>query len=268
MKASCLVRTSGFALAVFLAAAGLGSGKAVGAAPVVMARRVATLPHDPKAFTQGLLFHNGFFYESTGRYGESSVRRVDPATGRILSSRALPGKYFGEGLAIVSGRLFQLTWREGRVFVEDLTDLRQVGSFPLATEGWGGCGFDGQLVVSDGSDTLTFYDPATMERLGTINVTDDGDPVIRLNELEAVGRTIWANVWGETRIAVIDPASGRVQAWVDCSSLADPVTDTHPDNVLNGIAYDAATGRLWVTGKLWPAIYEITIPGLPTGISR
>jgi glutaminyl-peptide cyclotransferase len=241
---------------------------ALAGTPVYPAVSVAALPHDSNAFTQGFFFKDGFFYESTGLYGQSSLRRVDPATGRVLARRALSAKFFGEGLTLVGDKLYQLTWREGRVFVYDFGDFRSVGEFPLSTEGWGVCTFDGQLVVSDGSDKLYFYNPTDMKNQGVVSVTDDGVPVERLNELETVGGTIWANVWGETRIAVIDPASGRVLAWVDCTALASDVTSANPDNVLNGIAFDAATGRVWVTGKLWPKVYEIKVPGLPLGTSR
>ncbi len=237
-------------------------------APVLAARSVAVLPHDPDAFTQGLLFHKGVFYESTGLYGQSTLRRVDPATGRVLASRALPPQVFGEGLALVGGRLYQLSWREGRVFVANPSDLRPAGELPLPTEGWGACGLDGALVVSDGSDRLVFYDPKDMARRGAVAVTDDGAPVGLLNELETIGETIWANVWGDARIAVIDPASGRVLAWVDCAALMPGVTTADLDNVLNGIAFDPATGRIWVTGKRWPHVHQIKVPGLPVGKAR
>ncbi|MFP5259752.1 MAG: glutaminyl-peptide cyclotransferase [Acidobacteriota bacterium] len=234
-------------------------------APVFTATVKARLPHDPAAFTQGLLYHDGFFFESTGLYGQSSLRRLDAATGKVLARRALPASVFGEGLALSGGLLYQLTWREGRVLTARPGDLSPVGELPLPTEGWGVCPFGGTLAVSDGSDTLTFYDPASMAAVGSIKVTDDGAPVNRLNELELVAGRIWANVWGETRIAVIDPASGRVTAWVDCADLRPGGDSADPDNVLNGIACDPATGRVWVTGKRWPEIFEITTPGLPTG---
>jgi glutamine cyclotransferase len=253
---------------VWLAAVWLWPAAALAGAPVIAAVAVATVPHDPTAFTQGLIYHDGVFYESTGLYGRSTLRRVDPTTGRVLAKRALPATVFGEGLVLIDNRLYQLSWREGRVFVADPADLRIVAQLPLPTEGWGACNLDGQLVVSDGSDRLSFYDPKTMAPLGSVAVTEDGVPVSRLNELEVVGGAIWANIWGETRIAVIDPASGRVLAWVDCTSLAAGVTAADPGNVLNGIASDAATGRVWVTGKNWPVIYEIRTPGLPVGASR
>lgn len=234
-------------------------------APVFPARVVATVPHDPAAFTQGLLFHDGALYESTGLYGESSLRRVDPATGRVLAKRAVPRNFFGEGLALADGRLYQLTWREGRVLVYRLADFAPLGQWPLTTEGWGACLLGGDLVVSDGSDKLFFYAPGTMTLRRTVSVTDGGEPVTRLNELETVGATVWANVWGDTRIAVIDPVSGQVLAWVDCAALLPGVTTVGLDDVLNGIAWDPATGRLWVTGKHWPEMYQIKVPGLPLG---
>ena len=230
---------------------------------------VAAFPHDPNAFTQGLLYHDGYFYESTGRYGQSSLRRVNPATGQVLARRTLSRDIFGEGLALVGGRLFQLTWKEGRILVSSAATLAPVGEFPLTGEGWGACALeDGRLAVSDGSARLTFYEPDRLARLGSVTVTDDGRPIDRLNELEAVNGAIWANVWGEKRIAVIAPDTGRVLAWVDCTALAPDVTAADRENVLNGIAFDATTGRLWVTGKRWPKLYEITVPGLPAGGGR
>lgn len=238
------------------------------AAPVFRAAVKARLSHDPGAFTQGLVYHDGSLYESTGLYGQSSLRRLDAATGKVLARRGLPASIFGEGLALLGGLFYQLSWREGRVFLANPADLSPVGELPLPTEGWGACPLDGKLVVSDGSDTLTFYDPGSMTAVGSIVVTDDGTPVARLNELELIGGRIWANVWGDNRIAVIDPASGRVAAWVDCSPLRPGVVVADLDHVLNGIAHDPATGRVWVTGKHWPGLFEITVPGLPTGGGR
>jgi glutamine cyclotransferase len=237
-------------------------------APVFPAAIVAELPHDPEAFTQGLLFHDGFFYESTGLYGRSSLRKVDPATGRVLLQRVLPASIFGEGLVRIGDRFFQLSWKEGRILVSNARTLAPAGEYPLAGEGWGCCLLDGMLVVSDGSDQLTFYDPGTLARQGSLAVTDAGAPVTRLNELEVVAGRIWANVWGEPRLAVIDPGSGRVLAWVDCSTLIKAAGAGGSDKVLNGIAWDPATGRIWVTGKRWSHVYEIEVPGLPVGAGR
>lgn len=237
-------------------------------APVFVAEPVAVLPHDPAAFTQGLLFYDGVFYESTGLYGHSRLRKVDPASGRVLLERALPREIFGEGLVRVGDRFYQLSWREGRVLVSNARTLAPVKEFPLQGEGWGVCLLDGLLVVSDGSDRLTFYDPETLTARGSVTVTDAGTPVPRLNELETVAGTVWANVWGEPRLAVIEPATGRVLAWVDCSALVREAGGGNPDKVLNGIAWDPATGRIWVTGKLWPHVYEIKVPGLPVGAGR
>ncbi|KHK04472.1 glutaminyl-peptide cyclotransferase [Desulfovibrio sp. TomC] len=260
---STIRRLAAIALPVLLVCSCLaGVGLAAPLLPAVIKTR---LPHDPKAFTQGLLYHDGFLYESTGLYGQSTLRRVDPATGQVLARRVLPATIFGEGLALVRGLLYQLSWREGRVLVSKPADLSPAGEFPLPTEGWGACVLNGMLVVSDGSDKLFFYDPATMAAIGAVSVTDDGAPVTRLNELELIAGQIWANVWGDDRIAVIDPASGRVTAWVDCSGLRPGVTATDLNKVLNGIAHDPATGRVWVTGKHWPELFEITVPGLPTG---
>lgn len=251
------------AVALWLAAAGAFAGT-----PVFSAVPVAVLPHDPGAFTQGLLFYDGYFYESTGLYGQSSLRKVDPATGRILLQRPLPREVFGEGLTLVGDRFYQLSWKEGRVLVADARTLAPLEELPLAGEGWGCCLLDGKLVVSDGSNRLTFYDPRTLSKQGDLEVTDEGLPVPFLNELEVVAGVIWANVWGQPLLAVIDPQSGRVLAWVDCSALVREADVAGTDNVLNGIACDPGTGRLWVTGKRWPSVYEIKVPGLPTGAAR
>lgn len=234
-------------------------------APVFTARSVAQLPHDPSAFTQGLLYAGGVLYESTGLYGRSSRRRLDVKSGKVLARCDLPAALFGEGLALADGRLYQLTWREGQVLVADPQTLKTRSVLPLPTEGWGATVLDGALVVSDGSDRIAFYDPNDMKLLGSLAVTDEGAPVTALNELEVVGGMLWANIWHDTRIAVIDPASGRVVAWVDCAALARPQLAVDSENVLNGIACDPATGRVWVTGKNWSAIHQIDVPGLPIG---
>lgn len=254
------LRCAGIALAAVWS---LWAGRALAATPTLHAVSVATLPHDAQAFTQGLLYQGGYFYESTGLYGRSTIRQVIPATGKVVAQRNLPRTIFGEGLALAGEKLLQLSWKEGRVLVYRLTDLQPLGEFPLSGEGWGVCTMnDGRLVVSDGSNTLTYYEPSQFTKSGALPVTDAGKPVDRLNELESIGGTIWANIWGEKRIAVIDPATGHVLAWIDCASLFPKNLQDPSEDVLNGIAYDPTTKRIWITGKFWPVIHEITVPGL------
>lgn len=220
-------------------------------------RIVAVYPHDPAAFTQGLVFHGGFLYESTGRYGASSVRKVDLETGRVLEIRELPEDRFGEGLAVVGNRLVQLTWRSRTGYLYDLESLEPAGQFHYPTEGWG-LAYDGErLLMSDGSATIYFLDPETFGITGRLAVHDRGRPVSRLNELEFINGSIYANVWQSTRIAEIDPASGRVSGWLDLSELAPPASGDA--DVLNGIAYDGNSGNLLVTGKLWPRLFMINM---------
>lgn len=240
-----------------------GAASAAEGAPVVGWRVAAEHPHDAQAFTQGLLFYGGALYESTGLYGRSSLRRVDPATGRTQLRRDLPGEVFGEGLAERDGKLYQLTWRENVVFVFDAATLDAVGRLPLPTEGWGVCHDGTSFVVSDGTATLRRYATASFAPGERIRVTDAGAPVDRLNELECLDGRILANVWMTDRVAVIDPADGRVAAWIDLSGLRARLPRLSPDAVTNGMAADPATGRLWVTGKLWPSVFELDLDPLP-----
>lgn len=216
-----------------------------------------TLPHDPSAFTQGLVFRDGHLIESTGLYGKSTLREVEIDTGNVLRRRALPSRYFGEGLALWSNRLFQLTWREGVVLMYDADTLETLGSFSWEGEGWGLTVWSNRLVASDGSARLRFHDPGTLEHLGELVVTDGGLPVRYLNELETVRGEVWANIWQEDRVARIDPATGRVLGWIDFSALVPPDLRRSREAVLNGIAYDPETDRLFITGKNWPVLYEI-----------
>jgi glutamine cyclotransferase len=219
---------------------------------------VAAYPHDPSAFTQGLTVHEGVLYEGTGQYGASSVRRVDLATGRIERLRALDGRYFGEGIAILGGKLYQLTWQNGVGIVYDLQTFDVVETFRYNGEGWGLTQDGAHLIVSDGSPTLRYLDPATFTVVRELAVRDGDLPVERLNELEYVDGEIWANIWYEDRIARISPQSGAVLGWVDLAMLY-PRSARGSEAVLNGIAYDAAAERLFVTGKNWPQLYEIRI---------
>ena len=227
-------------------------------APVRVPSVVRALPHDSGAFTQGLVYENGVFYESTGLQGKSSLRRVEVETGRVEQRVEIPEKYFAEGLASLDGRLVQLTWRHGEAFVYDKATFERAGGFRYEGEGWG-LAFDGRrLVLSDGTDTLRFLDPATHAVVGRLRVTDAGRPVRRLNELEIVDGDLYANVWQTPRIARISLSTGRVLEWLDLSGLAEKVRAETPGvDVLNGIAWDAQGRRLFVTGKLWPHVYEI-----------
>ena len=232
-------------------------------APVVAVEQVASYPHDSTAFTQGLMWRDGRLYESTGRYGQSSLRLVELETGRVLQQATLGQQYFAEGIAAVGDSLYQLTWKEGVAFIWDPATLRQVGRVEYSGEGWGLTSDGRRLIVSDGSSYLTFVDPVTFQVDTTIRVTDGRRPVDQLNELEWVKGEVWANVWHTQRIARIDPRTGVVKGWLDLSALIPPLRD--PEAVLNGIAYDEAADRLLVTGKLWPRLFEIRIPSLGIG---
>ncbi len=221
-------------------------------------------PHDPEAFTQGLLWHDGRLYESTGLKGASTVREVSLEDGKVLRSRALGGQYFGEGLACDGDRLVQLTWQHGKGFVYRRETFEPVSEFSYLGEGWG-LTFDGsRFILSDGTSNLRFLDPETFAVVKTVQVTSGGKPVGRLNELEWVEGRIYANIWQEDIIAVIVPDTGEVEAWIDLTGILTPEDRAgHRVDVLNGIAYDPATKRLWVTGKEWPVLYEITLRDLP-----
>jgi glutaminyl-peptide cyclotransferase len=225
------------------------------------ARVVAVHPHDPAAYTQGLLWHEGTVFESTGLYGSSSLRRWELATGRILARVDLPGDLFGEGLARVGDRLVQLTWREGRALVWDLRTLGRVSELAYLGEGWGLC-FDGRrLAMSDGSAELIFRAPDTLAETGRVTVTLEGAPLAELNELECVGGEIYANVYGADRIVRIDPESGRVEALIDASRLLAGEERARAE-VLNGIAFRPETRTFLLTGKLWPKLFEVELdPG-------
>jgi glutamine cyclotransferase len=220
---------------------------------------VRSSPHDPDAFVQGLVWHDGGFFESTGLLGRSTLRRVEWPSGRVLRKVALPPDVFGEGLARVGNRLVQLTWRSGRGFVYDLATFRLLHEFRYGGEGWGLTHDGRSLILSDGSDVLTYLDPQRFVSTRKLAVTWNGRPVHRLNELEFIDGEVWANVWHTDVIVRIDPASGRVSSFLDMSGLLPE--DRRPEGgaVLNGIAYDPATRRVFVTGKLWPLLFEIRV---------
>lgn len=219
-------------------------------------RVVNEFPHDPAAFTQGLIHHGGFLYESTGGWGSSSLRRVELETGRVLQEIKLPGHYFAEGLTLWRDRLIQLTWTSGMAFVYDLKTFERVGSFPYAGEGWGLTHDAEHLIMSDGSNTLQRLDPETYQVIERLDVFDQRAPAPLLNELEYVDGQLWANIFGQDRIARIDPLSGDVLSWLDFAGIP-PHRKVSPSAVMNGIAFDADSGRIFVTGKLWPKMYEL-----------
>ncbi|MFH1081376.1 MAG: glutaminyl-peptide cyclotransferase [Pseudomonadota bacterium] len=234
--------------------------------PVFGFRIVNTYPHDPGAFTQGLIYHNGHLYEGTGLYGASSLRKADLKTGRVLKIHHLPEKYFGEGVAFCGRRLIQLTYQSNIGFIYDL-DLRQVGSFNYPTEGWGLACDGSRLVLSDGTATLRWLDAKTFKMVKQVIVTDQGRPVGHLNELEFVKGEIFANIWKTDYIARVSPDTGHVTGWINLGGLSqhargegDNFKPVPPSiDVLNGIAYDEAGDRLFVTGKFWPKVFEIRL---------
>lgn len=227
-------------------------------------RIINTYPHDPDAFTQGLVYHDGFLYESTGLYGSSSLRKVDLFTGLVTQKTALAAGYFGEGLALWQNSLIQLTWRSHTGFVYDKASCAIKQSFNYDTEGWGLTNDGSRLIMSDGTATLYFLDPATWAVTGSIEANDGDKPVDRLNELEYVNGKICANIWLTDKIVLIDPSDGRVTGWIDLTGLltSELKGNTNVDT-LNGIAYDAAGDRLFVTGKLWSWLFEIELIALP-----
>jgi glutaminyl-peptide cyclotransferase len=215
-------------------------------------------PHDPEAFTQGILLHGGALYESTGQYGSSSLREVNPETGEVKREVDLPAKYFAEGLAVVGDRLIQLTWREQKALLYKLADFKPAGELRYDGEGWGLCWDGHRLVMTDGSDRLTFRDPQTFAVLGEVHVTAGGQPVNQLNELECVEGAVYANVWQTDDIVRIDPGSGKVTAVIDASGLLTAAERRRVD-VLNGIVWDPARKSFLITGKLWPKMFEVTL---------
>ena len=227
--------------------------------PTYTYRIINRYPHDRSAYTQGLVFQDGIFYEGTGLKGHSTLRRVDPETGAILQLYALPDQFFGEGIAILGKNLFQLTWQSHVGFVYDKDNFQLLRTFPYPGEGWGLTHDGKRLIMSDGTAALRFLDPQTLEETGRIEVYDDNSPVDRLNELEYVAGKVYANVWQTDRIARINPRTGRVTGWIDLTGLLQPEDYSQPVDVLNGIAYDKERGRLFVTGKFWPAVFEIEI---------
>ncbi len=221
-------------------------------------RVVKSYPHDRKAYTQGLVYDNGFFYEGTGQLGESSLRKVEPESGKVLSQVSLEGSLFGEGVAILGDRIYQLTWTSKVGFVYEKESLRQISRIYYQTQGWGLTTMGDSLVMSDGTNVIWFLDP-DFNVLSSVDVWDNKGMVDNLNELEMIDGELWANIWQTDRIARIDPASGKVLGYVDLGNLLPREERTPQTDVLNGIAWDATGRRLFVTGKYWPRLYEITV---------
>jgi glutamine cyclotransferase len=228
-------------------------------APEYGFRVIKTYPHDRSAFTQGLEYRDGVLYEGTGMTGRSSVRKVELATGRVLQKFDVPPPFFGEGITVLNQQILELTWQSQTGFVYDKSSLQLLRSFSYPGQGWGMTNDGRQIYMSDGSSEIRVWDPATLKEVRRITVKDGSTPITQLNELEWVRGEIYANVWQTERIARISPADGKVLGWIDLTGILPKTERPDPDAVLNGIAYDAAGDRLFITGKLWPKIFEIKI---------
>jgi len=218
-----------------------------------------TYPHDPDAYTQGLIFDNGQLLESTGRNGKSSLRRVELQTGKVLQQVVVPEEYFAEGIALLQEKIYQLTWQHQLCFVYDHQTFKKLGQLSYDGEGWGLTTDGHSLILSDGTSRLRFLSPDNFNVTRTLEVLDGKEPVTEINELEYVKGQIFANVWHKQRIAIIDPKSGKVTGWLNLDGLLSPNEVADEEGVLNGIAYDEKTDRLFVTGKLWPRLFEIRV---------
>ena len=218
-----------------------------------------TFPHDSSALTQGFLLHNGSLLESTGLKYLTSLKQIDLEHNKVLKSISIPGNYFAEGIAIVGNKIYLLTWESNTCLVYDLKTFKEITTFNYYGEGWG-LTFDGNsLIMSDGTNNLRFVSPEDFQILRPLSVQDGNRPIHNLNELEYINGEIWANVWMSDNIVKIDPNNGKVLAWIDLGSLYDYIDKERRIDVLNGIAFDKETKRIFVTGKLWPLIFEITI---------
>jgi glutamine cyclotransferase len=248
------------AQALFLSLPVLLPAVASAALPTYDFKVVRSYPHDTQAFTEGLLYRDGVLYESTGLNGKSSIRKVDLASGKVLQSKDIPPQYFGEGLTDWGDTLVGLTWQTQTGFIFDLKTFELKSQFAYPGEGWGLAHNGKELIMSDGTATLRFLDPKTFLEVRRVKATADGIAVDQLNELEVVEGEIYANIWHTNTIARIDPATGKILGWIDFSKLyPEAGKGQNGENVMNGIAYDAEKKRLFVTGKLWPKIYEVKI---------
>lgn len=227
--------------------------------PVFTYHIVHVYPHDRTAFTQGLEFHDGYLYEGTGLKGHSTLRKEKLETGQVLQKIDLAPEYFGEGITVINGRIVQLTYQTQVGFVYDRASFRRLSQFTYPGEGWGLANDGKTIYMSDGTAQIRFWDPHTLKELRRVTVRDNGKPVDNLNELEWVRGELYANIWQQDRIARISPEDGRIIAWIDMRGLLKQEDMAEPVDVLNGIAYDSARDRLFVTGKLWPKLFEIKV---------
>lgn len=228
-------------------------------APVDKARIIAVLPHDATAYTEGLFIRNGYLYESTGVEGQSDIRETRLSDGRVLRRARLPAGIFGEGAVDWEGQIISVSWKEGRGYRWDIRTMRLATTFTYPGEGWGLTRSSRDLFMSDGTPEIRVLDPANFRERRRIKVTDNGRPVSNLNELEWIGGQIWANVWLTNLIARIDPATGRVLRWIDISAISARHASRDPNDVANGIAWDAKTRKIYITGKRWNALYQIEV---------
>lgn len=222
-------------------------------------RIVKAYPHDTNSYTQGLFWHDGFLYESTGEKGHSSIRKVVPETGKTVRMTALGDEFFGEGAAILNGRIYQLTWLEGKAFVYNADTFEKVREFDYSGEGWGLTTDGSKLYMSDGSANINIVDPETFRAEGVIRVRNEGRPVQYINELEWIDGRIWANVYTTEDILIINPETGKVEGVIDFSGIDSQLVVTRATDVMNGIAYDPETGRIFVTGKRWNKLFEVEV---------
>ncbi|MBA3631786.1 MAG: glutaminyl-peptide cyclotransferase [Acidobacteria bacterium] len=237
--------------------------------PVYTYEIVNTFRHDPKAFTQGLFFYNGFLYESTGKEGKSDLRKVEPESGKVVQQIKLPSDSFGEGTTVLNGKIYQLTWRDGRGFVYDADTFKLLREFTYAGDGWGLTNDGKNLFMTDGTHIIRVIDPETFRTIRTLVVLrEDGKPLMQINELEYIKDEIWANVWHSEEpeilgkpnyIARIDPNSGKLLGWIDLGGISPDDVERDTENTLNGIAYNAQNDRIFVTGKNWKKLFEIKI---------
>lgn len=242
--------------------------------PVYGYEIVKTHPHDPDAFTQGLIFHDGFLYESTGQERKSAIRKIDIETGKVVQKVDLPADNFGEGITLLNGKIYSLTWQNRIARVYDINDFKLLKEFSYQGEGWGITNDGTDLYMTDSTHVIRVVDPETFRSKRMIAVMrEDGRPLMNINELEFVKGEIWANIWHSERpetlgkpnyIARIDPASGKIVGWIDLDGISPDDTRRDSENTLNGIAYDPATERIWVTGKMWRKLYEIKLTGPKT----